>query len=135
MNSIRIIAQISVDKELELHQMDVKAAYLNAPIDCIIYVDQPEGFVIKNENHEKLVLKLKKSLYGLKQSGRNWNNILHNYLIENNFQRSINEPCFYFNTIDNVYLLVWVDDLIISAKTDTLIHVKQTPEHRFFNAK
>ena len=131
MNSIRIIAQISVDKELDLHQMDVKAAYLNAPIDCIIYVDQPEGFVIKNENHEKLVLKLKKSLYGLKQSGRNWNNILHNYLIENNFQRSINEPCFYFNAIDNVYLLVWVDDLIISAKTDTLTHVKQTLEHRF----
>ncbi len=131
MNSIRLISQISVEKELELHQMDVKSAYLNAPIDCLIFVEQPEGFVIKNENGEKLVLKLKKSLYGLKQSGRNWNNTLHKYLIENSFQRSINEPCFYFNVTDNVYLLVWVDDLLISSKAIILSKVKQTLEHRF----
>ncbi len=131
MNSIRLISQISVEKELELHQMDVKAAYLNAPIDCLIYVEQPEGFAVKNEKGEKLVLKLKKSLYGLKQSGRNWNNTLHTYLIDNGFQRSINEPCFYFNQIDDVYLLVWVDDLLISANANILDNTKQTLEQRF----
>ena len=45
-------------------------AFLNAPIDCELYVEQPKRFVIKGDSGENLVLKLKKSLYGLKQSGR-----------------------------------------------------------------
>ena len=45
MTSIRAIAQIAVQNDMEIHQMDVKAAYLNAPIDCDVYVRQPEGFV------------------------------------------------------------------------------------------
>ena len=131
MNSIRLISQISTQYDLELHQMDVKAAYLNAPIDCLIFVEQPEGFAVSNKNGEKLVLRLNKSLYGLKQSGRNWNHTLHVYLTDNGFQRSINEPCFYFNHADNVYLLIWVDDLLISATTNTLNDVKQTLENKF----
>ena len=51
--------------------MDVKTAYLNAPIDCEIYIEQPEGFEQQGENGVKLVCKLQKSLYGIKQSGRN----------------------------------------------------------------
>ena len=54
-----------------MHQMDVKTAYLNADIDCVIFLEQPEGFVKRNSKGEKLVCKLNKSLYGLKQSGRN----------------------------------------------------------------
>ena len=57
---------------MKTHQMDVKSAYLNAPIDQELYVKQPKGFVVKDGETE-LVWKLKKSLYGLKQSGRNWN--------------------------------------------------------------
>ena len=53
--------------------MDVKSAYLNAPLDYEIYVELPEGFEGKNGNY---VWKLK-SLYGLKQSGRTWNKIFH----------------------------------------------------------
>ena len=59
--------------------MDVKTAYLNAPIDCEIYIEQPEGFEQVGEDRETLVWKLKKSLYGLKQSGRNWNNLLKDF--------------------------------------------------------
>ena len=46
--------------------MDVKTAYLNAPIDC----EQPEGYSANNEKGDKCVWKLNRSLYGLKQSGR-----------------------------------------------------------------
>ena len=66
--------------------MDVKTAYLNAPIDCEIYLEQAEGFETPNsDENQRLVYKLNKSLYGLKQSGRNWNMLLHKCLIENNF--------------------------------------------------
>ena len=42
MTSIRVMIQYSAKHELILHQLDVKTAYLNAPIDCEIYIDQPE---------------------------------------------------------------------------------------------
>ena len=60
--------------------MDVKTAYLNALIDSEIFMEQPEGYEKAVKNGEKLVYKLRKSLYGLKQSGCNWNNMLHGYL-------------------------------------------------------
>ena len=47
--------------------MDAKTAYLNAPFDCEIFIEQPEGYEKRGENGEKLVCKLKNSLYGLKQ--------------------------------------------------------------------
>ena len=47
------------------HQMDVKTAYLNAPIDCDIDMEQPKGFEKVGKNGGQLVYKLKKSLYGL----------------------------------------------------------------------
>ena len=49
--------------------MDVKTAYLNAPLDCEIYIEQPEGFEVISPNDTDLVCKLSKSLYDLKQSG------------------------------------------------------------------
>jgi len=57
--SIRMLLQIAVQYGLTVHQMDVKTAYLNAPIDCEIYVDQPEGFEVRSPSNEKLACKLK----------------------------------------------------------------------------
>lgn len=71
MSSVRMLMQQAVQNDMITHQMDVKTAYLNAPIDCNIYIKQPEGFEKVGKNGEMLVCKLKKSLYGLKQSGPN----------------------------------------------------------------
>ncbi|CAB4035581.1 Retrovirus-related Pol poly from transposon TNT 1-94, partial [Paramuricea clavata] len=93
LTTIRALMQIAAKQDLILHQMDVKTAYLNAPIDCEIYIEQAEGFETPSNSGEKLVYKLNKSLYGLKQSGRNWNSMLHKYLIENNFVQSNVDHC------------------------------------------
>jgi len=58
--SIRILMQLDMQQNLTVHQMDVKTAYLNAPTDCELYTEQPEGFVTTGESARKLVLKLKK---------------------------------------------------------------------------
>ena len=71
LTSVRVVMQLAAQNGLMLHQMDIKTAYLNAPIDCEIYLEQPEGFEAKTENGEQLFCRLNKSLYGLKQSGRN----------------------------------------------------------------
>lgn len=84
MSSICTLLQHAIQTDMFLHQMDVKIGYLNAPIDCEIFMELPEGFEKFGEKGEKFVCKLRKSLYGLKQSGRNWNNVLHEYLLKEN---------------------------------------------------
>ena len=83
--SVRTVVQLAAQNDLILHQMDVKTVYLNAPIDCEIYMEKPEGFAVPSNFEDVLVCKLNKSLYALKQSGRNWNGMLHSYLYENSF--------------------------------------------------
>ena len=78
MESIRTIMQLAVQNDWKIDQMDVKGAYLHAPIECDVYVKQPPGY---EEHGSNFVWKLNKSLYGLKQSGRNWNNLLYEYLL------------------------------------------------------
>ena len=95
MTSVRTMMQIAAQNNLIVHQVDVKSAYLNAPIDCESYVRQPKGYEKNDENGKLPVCKLKKSLYGLKQSGRNWNNVLHTYLINQGFEQSLSDPCVY----------------------------------------
>ena len=97
--------------------MDVKTAYLNALIDCEIYLEQPEGYEVYSRSGMKLVCKLKKSLYGLKQSGRNWNNMLHVYLLDEGFEQSQADWCVYRRLRDGseAILVIWVDDIIIAA--------------------
>ena len=94
--SIRMLMQLAVQYNFIVHQMDVKTAYLNANIDCEIYVEQPPGFVKKGENGETLVYKLRKSLYGLKQSGRMWNNVIHEFLYNLCFTQSMSDHCVYY---------------------------------------
>ncbi len=105
-------------ENLIVHQMDVKTAYLHAPIECEIYIEQPEGYEVKSQSNEKLVYKLEKSLYGLKQSGRNWNRMLHEYLCEIKFVQNPADHCVYTKVTETekVFIIIWVDDLIIAAR-------------------
>lgn len=133
MSSIRVIMQKSAQENLQLYQMDVKTAYLNAPVDFELYIEQPEGFEKKSENGT-LVCKLQKSLYGLKQSGRNWNALLHACLTENGFEQNPADHCVYSKENQNgkVLLLIWVDDLILAGSNETILtDVKKMLAERF----
>ena len=65
-DSLRIILALVAHYDLELHQMDVKTAFLNGSLGENVYMDQLEGFSIKGKEH--LACKLKKLIYGLKQA-------------------------------------------------------------------
>ena len=129
MTSVRSIIQIAAQYDLVVHQMDVKTAYLNAPIDCQIFVVQPQGFSTPG-----LVWKLKKSLYGLKQSGKNWNDHVHQFFMDSDFVRSDTDPCIYFKTDDEgfVTIILWVDDIVLSGTSlDYVEKIKQILKDRF----
>ena len=67
-SSIRILLALVTQLDLELVQMDVKNAFLYGDLDKKIYMNHPDGF--KAAGKEKMVCRLEKSLYGLKQSPR-----------------------------------------------------------------
>ncbi|GAB1598795.1 hypothetical protein Ahia01_000156700, partial [Argonauta hians] len=133
MTSVRTLMQLAVQNNLTVHQMDVKSAYLNAPIDCEIYVQQPRGYEVHNEG-QPLVWELKKSLYGLKQSGKNWNDVLHGYLTDLGFKQSLSDTCVYTNHRGNstCIVIIWVDDILIATHNDQRMNeVKDALKKRF----
>ena len=123
MSSLRMLIQSSVDQDMCIQQMDVKSAYLNAPIDCELYVKQPKGYAVYDKSGKELVWKLRKSLYGLKQSGRNWNNVLHDTLVKQGYTQSEADPCLYMliQGESKVHVLVWVDDILVCSNDDKLL--------------
>ena len=115
--SIRLLLSAVVHLDMELHQMDVKTAFLHGFLDETIYMEQPEGYVDKT--HPEKVCLLKKSLYGLKQSPRQWNNRFDTFMQKNLYVRSEFDNCVYFKEVKKdefIYLLLYVDDILIASK-------------------
>ena len=119
--TVRTLVQIACQNDLLLNQMDVKTAFLHAPIKEEIYVNQPPGYESSVPNQ---VWRLHKSLYGLKQSGRNWNTTFYLHLKDNGFVQSKSDPCLFMKSHQSeiVYLLVWVDDIIIAASSQEILN-------------
>lgn len=134
LSSVRVLMQKVVQDDMLVHQMDVKTAYLHAPINEEIYIQQPEGFETESSETNKLVYRLKKSLYGLKQSGRNWNQTLHDYLSSCGFRQNIADHCVYSKETESekVIIIVWVDDLLIAANNENVLSgVKEMLSSKF----
>ena len=77
LETIRLIIALTAQKRWRIFQMDVKSAFLNGHLEEDVYVEQPEGYIVKGQ--ENKVLKLKKALYGLKQTPRAWYNKINDY--------------------------------------------------------
>jgi transposase InsO family protein len=120
--TIRCILAIGAALDLEMHQMDVKTAFLNGDLEEDIYMVQPEGFV--QQGNEHLVCKLQKSLYGLKQSPRAWYQKIDTFLLAHGFTRSIADHSLYFMQEGQhvVIVIIYVDDLIILASLMSLMN-------------
>ncbi|KAL1556436.1 Retrovirus-related Pol polyprotein from transposon TNT 1-94 [Salvia divinorum] len=120
--SIRVLLAMVAHHDLELEQLDVKTAFLHGMLEKDIYMTQPEGFVVPGK--EDYVCKLKKSLYGLKQSPRLWYKRFGNYMIQLGYSRSLYDCCVYHNKADDgsmIYLVLYVDDMLIAAKSKSEI--------------
>lgn len=135
MTSIRTMMSIAAEKDLEVQQFDVDTAFLNSDIDEEIYMDQPEGFVDKN--NPKLVCKLNKSLYGTKQAARQWNAKLDQHLSKQGFNSISADACVYVRILEEEYsiLAIYVDDLIIMSNAIQNINKIKEEMKRDFKIK
>jgi hypothetical protein len=114
--SIRVLLAMVARFNLELEQLDVKTAFLHGNLEEQIYMEQPEGF--RELGKEGYVCKLKKSLYGLKQSPRQWYKRFDSFMLSIEFTRCEYDSCVYFKVLADgsyIYLLLYVDDMLIAA--------------------
>ena len=115
-SSLRAILAIAAAADYEIHQMDVKTAFLNGDLDEDIYMEQPEGHRAVGAQADH-VWKLNKSLYGLKQAGRAWNHKIHAALLDLDFASLHSDSCVYVKRDGGnvIYVLVYVDDLLLAT--------------------
>lgn len=106
---------------LDIHQMDVKMAFLNGELNEEIYMEQPEGFVASGQ--EKKVCRLVKSLYGLKQAPKKWHEKFDMVMMSNGFKINECNKCVYVRNTPNRYVMIclYVDDMLIMGNNDTII--------------
>jgi hypothetical protein len=119
-------------EDMEIHQMDVKTTFLNGELEEEIYMEQPQRFV--HQGGEHLVCKLQKSLYGLKQSPRAWNQKLDAFLKSIEFMKSDADPNVYVAQVGDVkfFIVVYVDDLILVCNNQTkLLQIKEELSQKF----
>jgi hypothetical protein len=97
MESIRVMLSIVTNENLEVHQMNLKTTFLNVNISKEIYMQQLEGFMVKDKDN--MVYKFQKSFYGLKQSPNEWNHNINAYFLFWEFEKNFTNNNFYFKII------------------------------------
>ena len=125
--SIRMLLALAAHHDLEIHQMDVKTAFLNGDLDVDIYMEQPEGYNTSARGDRRLVCKLQKALYGLKQAGRAWNEKMVDALLQLQFTPLDSDSCVFVHRGDSyvMFIALYVDDLLLfSSSLPRLLHVK-----------
>uniref|UniRef100_A0A2N9FA36 CCHC-type domain-containing protein n=1 Tax=Fagus sylvatica TaxID=28930 RepID=A0A2N9FA36_FAGSY len=134
--SIRAVLALVADQDLELEQLDVKTAFLHGNLEEEIFMVQPEGF--KQPGTENLVCRLKKSLYGLKQSPRQWYKRFDSYMIQIGYTRCEYDCCVYVRILEDgsyIFLLLYVDDMLIAAKSMCEVKRLKSLLHKEFEMK
>uniref|UniRef100_A0A2N9G0N8 CCHC-type domain-containing protein n=1 Tax=Fagus sylvatica TaxID=28930 RepID=A0A2N9G0N8_FAGSY len=118
---VRIIMVVAARLDLELHQLDVKTAFLNGDLKEEIYMDQPDGLQIKSQ--EGKVCRLKKSLYGLKQSSRQWYLKFHQVILDIGYEMSPLDHCVYvWRDKEKLALLsLYVDDILLASNSPDMM--------------
>jgi hypothetical protein len=84
--------------------MDVKTSFLNGEIEEEVYIEQPEGFMIYDEKSH--VYRLKKSMYGLKQTPRAWYEKMDGFLMSLGFNKSVVDPNLYYYIVGDESLIL-----------------------------
>ena len=115
---IRALLALVAMKDMKFHQLDVKNAFLHGDLDEEIYMKQPKGFEVIGK--EDYVCRLEKSLYGLKQSPRQWYRKFDAFMIAHNFAHSSYDSCVYMRSTSVgslMYLVLYLDDMLVACKS------------------
>jgi hypothetical protein len=131
-DSFRVIMALVAHFNFELHQMDVKTAFLNGSLEEEVYMKQPEGFC--SSEGENLVCKLNRSIYGLKQASRQWYLKFHEVITSFGFEENVMDQCIYQRVSGShiCFLVLYVDDILLATNDKGMLYeVKQFLSRNF----
>ncbi|RVW98461.1 Retrovirus-related Pol polyprotein from transposon TNT 1-94 [Vitis vinifera] len=114
--SVRLLLSMAAMCSWPLYQLDIKNAFLHGDLADEVYMKQPPGFVAQGESG--LVCRLRRSLYGLKQSPRAWFGRFSSVVQEFGMLRSTSDHSVFYhhNSLGQcIYLVVYVDDIVITG--------------------
>ena len=106
--SVRFLLVVAEIMQLETRAIDFVLAFPQADLDVPVYMELPAGMEI--EGNPNCLLRLRKSMYGLKQASANWHQTLKTALIDRNFVESLSDPCVFIG--EKMIILTYVDDCI-----------------------
>lgn len=122
-STLRLLFALSVKLNFKITHLDVTTAFLNGFLDENVFMQLPPNLECKNKNNT--VLKLKRAIYGLKQSARVWNKRVDDCLLALGYVKSKLEPCLYIKKVnkEQIIVTVFVDDFFIFSNSDTLTDI------------
>ena len=127
---LKLILSIASKFSWNIQQLDIKAAYLNAELDKEIYATIPPG----DSNFGRGYWLLKKALYGLRQSGRQWNKTITKFLKSNGFKQVGTEKCVFYKRSKNKLKCIiglYVDDMIITGTKSEIENITNKIKNKF----
>src|SRR5882757_832549 len=130
--SLRLLLVLAALEDWEIHQMDVKSAFLNGLLDEEIYMEQPQGFI--DPDHPQKVCLLQKAIYGLKQVSRAWNQQFHSVLQDLHFTRTRSDAGVYHRQDDGgtLIIILYVNDItILGDNLKNVEKIKTTLSNRY----
>jgi hypothetical protein len=123
-STLRALLAVVAEEDLELHQLDVKTAFLNGELEETIYMAQPPGY---QQGSPGVACRLHKALYGLKQAPRAWYKRLKEELDSMGFKASDADPGLFIKRDGGQWtaVLVHVDDMLVAGKNLQVRAVKE----------
>jgi hypothetical protein len=145
LSTFRLVLALSAGEGWYHTHIDIKTAFLNSTLKEPIYMVMPKFvfeyyqskygmFEGKTYEQANVALKLIKSIYGLKQAGRDWYKTIDPYILSLDFKRCVHDPCAYVkgNRLDKVIIVLFVDDMLIAAKRmEDLFRIKRQIAEEF----
>ena len=121
-STLRLLLVLAALNDYDLHQIDIRQAYLQAKLDTDLYMYPPPGVAAYDSKGNRLICKLRRSLYGLKQAGREWAGLFSSFLASWGFTRSKIDTCLYMYHFGSTFLwaAVYVDDVLLVSNDKPL---------------
>jgi|GEM_PF-1698076 len=118
-DSLRLVLSIAASYGYHMHLVDIKHAFLNAPLEERIEMDPPEGYPLPPGARPGDAVRLNKSLYGLKQAPRVWNEHLKKTLKDMECHPLSTDVSVYVRKTDKEHtmVVVYVDDILIASNS------------------
>ena len=127
--TLRVLLDVAARRDMEIHSMDVTQAFLQGHLHETVYLEPPPGY--PHPLPPDSVWQLQRPVYGLKQAPREWNIKLVSVLKLLGFSPTAPDPSLFTRPSDGSYVLAYVDDLILTTNTPTIMTAlkKQLQEH------